>query len=320
MAARLRNLSLTALRTFHAVGRHCHMRRAAEELHVSHPALSRQVRELEARLGTPLFARTGNRLELTAVGRRLHRVVDNAFAQLEKGLLYLDPDSLSGEVVIAATATISMSWMLRILREVRERYPEIRIHLTTIEPKVRRLDSGLDIAICLGEPEAPDRQVTALYEEHYLPVCSPELLQSRKITRPQELLGLPLLHDNLHQWPTWFTSQRVDYVPGQAEMNFDYAYQAIEAARLGMGVALADRLEVSEDIKGGRLLSVIERSFTIGQSLYLVCDQGPNLNARTRLVLGLIFEWLRTRGAPLEEGARKLQLEFSAAGGMSSPE
>ncbi|MFC6978663.1 helix-turn-helix domain-containing protein [Microbulbifer taiwanensis] len=56
MAAQLRNLSLTSLRSFYAVGRHCHLRRAAEELHVSHPALSRQIRELEGRLGTPCLS------------------------------------------------------------------------------------------------------------------------------------------------------------------------------------------------------------------------------------------------------------------------
>ncbi|SHE97602.1 LysR family transcriptional regulator, glycine cleavage system transcriptional activator [Microbulbifer donghaiensis] len=314
MAAQLRNLSLTSLRTFHAVGRHCHMRRAADELHVSHPALSRQIRELEARLGTPLFERSGNRLALTAAGRRLHRVVSDAFTQLEKGLLYLDPESLSGEVVIATTATISLSWMLRLLREVRARYPEIRLRLTTIEPRARRLHSDIDIAICLGEPEAPERRVTALYEEHYLPVCSPQLLQQRRFGRPRDLLQLPLLHDTLQQWPSWFTSQGVDYVPGAGEVQFDYAYQAIEAARLGMGLALADRQEVGEDLKAGRLVTVIERPFTIGQSLYLACGRGPELNARSRLVLGLIFEWLSSRGAPLQAGAKDLQRELAAGG------
>ncbi|MFC6978664.1 LysR substrate-binding domain-containing protein [Microbulbifer taiwanensis] len=133
--------------------------------------------------------------------------MSSAFAQLEKGLLYLDPQSLSGEVVIATTATISMSWMLRLLRELQARYPEIRLRLTTIEPRARRLHSDIDIAICLGEPEAPELRVTALYEEHYLPVCSPQLLQSRRVGRPRDLLQLPLLHDRQQQWPSWFAGQ-----------------------------------------------------------------------------------------------------------------
>ncbi|MFC6978665.1 LysR substrate-binding domain-containing protein [Microbulbifer taiwanensis] len=98
-------------------------------------------------------------------------------------------------------------------------------------------------------------------------------------------------------------------------MRFDYAYQAIEAARLGMGLALADRLEVNEDLAEGRLVTVIERPFTIGQSLYLACARGPQLNARSRLVIGLVLEWLRSRGAPLEAAARQLQLEFAASAG-----
>ena len=324
MPAELRHLSLTSLRSFHAVGRHCHLRRAAEELHVSHPALSRQIRDLEDRLGTPLFLRTGNRLELTAAGRRLHRVVSEAFGRIEKGLLTLDPESLSGEVVIATTATIAMRWMLRILREVQVRYPEIRLQLTTIEPRARRLTGEEDIAICLGEPEAPGRDVRALYQEHYLPVASPELLQARggskQLARPRDLLALPLLHDRQQQWPGWFTAQGEEYVPTANGISVDYAYQAIEAAGLGMGLALADRLEVSEDLKSGRLATVIERPFTIGQSLYLVTGRGDALNGRTRLVLGLIFHWLESRGAPLTPEARALQLDLSQSRGDSTGE
>lgn len=316
MAAELRNLSLTSLRSFHAVGRHCHLRRAAEELHVSHPALSRQIRQLEERLGTPLFLRTGNRLSLTAAGKRLHRSVSDAFGRLEQGLLTLDPGNLSGEVVIAATATIASRWLLRILAEVQQRYPELRLRVATIEPRARRLDDEADIAICLGEPEAPGRQVTPLYQEHYLPVASPQLLRARedlsRALRPQDLLALPLLHDRQQQWPGWFTAQGVEYAPSVNGVSVDYAYQAIEAARLGMGVALADRLEVSEDLKTGRLATVIERSYTIGQSLYLVNDQCGALNHRTRLVLERVFRWLESRGAALAPEAQRLQQTLAA--------
>ncbi|MFV8782868.1 LysR substrate-binding domain-containing protein [Microbulbifer sp. SA54] len=317
MAAELRNLSLTSLRSFHAVGRHCHLRRAAEELHVSHPALSRQIRELEERLGTPLFLRSGNRLSLTAAGKRLHRSVSEAFGRLEQGLLTLDPGNLSGEVVIATTATIATRWLLRILAEVQQRYPEIRLRVTTIEPRAQRLAGEVDIAVCLGEPDAPGRQVTPLYQEHYLPVASPQLLQARqdasRALRPADLLALPLLHDRQQQWQGWFTAQGVAYAPAVNGLSLDYAYQAIEAARLGMGLALADRLEVSEDLKSGRLVTVIERSYTIGQSLYLVCDHSGAVNDRTRLVLERIFRWLESRGAELAPAALALQQTLSSA-------
>ncbi|AQQ66240.1 hypothetical protein Mag101_00165 [Microbulbifer agarilyticus] len=314
MAAELRNLSLTSLRSFYAVGRHCHLRRAAEELHVSHPALSRQIRELEERLGTALFLRSGNRLSLTAAGKRLHRSVADAFGRLEQGLLTLDPDNLAGEVVIAATATIASRWLLRILAEVQQRYPEIRLRLTTIEPRAARLDEEADIAICLGEPDAPGRQVTPLYQEHYLPVASPQLLQAHgRALRPADLLKLPLLHDRQQQWRGWFTAQGVEYTPAIQGVTVDYAYQAIEAARLGMGVALADRLEVSEDLTSGRLATVIERPYTIGQFLYLVSDHHGAMHDRARLVLESVFQWLETRGAALATQAQALQQALSPA-------
>ena len=304
--ANLRNLPLTALRAFEAVGRHCHIRRAAEEMHVSHPALSRQVRQLEDRLGVELFYRNGNRLELTAAGKRFLHSVQAAFEQINKGILYLDPQKVSGQLVIATTPTIAMSWLLRIVAGFHRRYPEVDTRILTIEPKQRQLPAEFDVAICLGEPDDPRRQVTRLYEERYLPVCSPELLLSQPLSKASQLSQYPLLHDRLDQWQQWFTSQGVDYALPLQNTYFDHAYQAIEAARLGMGVALAEPFEVREDFKSGRLMMVMERSFTVGQSAFLVSDSSDRQSLRTRLFIAAIFDWLRDNGATLSQAAERM--------------
>jgi len=288
----LRNLPLTALKAFEVVGRHCHIRRAAEEMHVAHSSLSRHVRQLEQRLDVKLFSREGNRLALTAPGRRLLTVVQQALGQLSEGILYLDPDNMSGEVVIAATASITMGWLLPVLNDFQSRYPEIQLRIITIEPQQQELPAEFDLAVCLGKPNAHSRSLEKLYEERYQPVCSPQLLKSKRLHNAKELLALPLLHDNLNQWGKWLASQKV--TPARALNNcyFDYAYQAIEAARLGMGVVLADLQEVRSDIDAGRLVAAMADSFTVGQSVYLLTDAAEQQSIRARLLVAAIREWL----------------------------
>ena len=94
-----RRTPLNTLRAFEAVGRHCHVRRAAEELHLTHAALSRQVRILEEQLDVQLFDREKNRMQLTPAGRRFLSVVQHALHTLDEGVLHLDPESLAGELV-----------------------------------------------------------------------------------------------------------------------------------------------------------------------------------------------------------------------------
>lgn len=293
------NLPLTALKAFEAVGRHCHIRKAALEMHVSHPALSRQVRQLEERLGIALFYRQGNRLTLTAAGKRLLVSVQKAFEQINRGILHLDPKTLSGPLIIASTPTIAMSWLLRIVTDFQHNYPEIDFKILTIEPKQRILPSEFDLAICLGKPDDSVRRIEYLYDEQYIPVCSPQLLVSNPVNLPEDLNQLPLLHDRLDSWQQWFSNQSLALNNAQPKAFFDHAYQAIEAARLGMGVALADPVEIREDLKSGRLMKIIEPACGVGQSVFVVCDEEDKQPLRTQLLIKAIKHWVNDSYEPV---------------------
>lgn len=292
MTVNLRNLPLTALRTFEVVGRHCHIRRAAEEMHISHPALSKQIKQLETYLDAPLFYRKGNRLELTRAGHQLLHSVQEAFKHLQSGIQLLETNSIVGELTIATTPTIAMSWLLQILKKFQGDYPGIDVRIQTIEPAQTELPTNFDVAICLGKPEAQERVIQPLYEERYLPVANPEILPSERLSNARELNQYPLLHDRLNQWQLWFKAQNLEYQPIKQHTYFDHAYQAIEAARLSMGIALAEPFEVKEDIKNGRLTTVLDTAFTVGQTVYLVCDEENYVSLRARLFIERVKEWL----------------------------
>ena len=291
---------LNTLRAFEAVGRHSHVRRAAEELNLTHAALSRQVRKLEEQLGARLFTRENNRMQLTAAGRRFLLVVQDALNTLQVGVLHLDPESLAGELVIAATPTISINWLLQVLDSYSQRYPEVEVRIVTIEPHQRELPRQFDLALCLGQPDTPGRVSRKLYQEYYFPVCSPALINpDQAISKPADLLHYTLLHEKFQHWEEWFALHAIHQVRGQGNIHFDYGFQSIEAARQGLGVVLADQLEVAADIRRGNLVRILDQVLPVDDGIYLVTAVPAAETVRARLFCEELFRCLEDLGAVL---------------------
>jgi LysR family glycine cleavage system transcriptional activator len=279
-----RHLPLNTLRAFEAVGRLCHVRRAAEELFLSHAAVSKQIRNLERQLDTSLFSREGNRLQLTAAGRRFLTVVQASLQQLDQGILYLDPDKLAGELVVAATASISMSWLLDVISSYCKKYPEVELRMETIETGPRLLTSKCDVALCFGKPQAEGRVCRQIYQEYYFPVCSPAILQTGLPVRsPEDLKSYTLLWERFNHWNRWFESQGVSAKKPHRNIHLDYGYQVIDAARRGMGIGLADQLEVGEDLRSGKLIKLMNEVVPVDESIYLVTEKEAHQSIRARL-------------------------------------
>ena len=289
-----RHLPLNTLRAFEAVGRLCHVRRAADELCLTHAAVSRQIRNLEQQLDAQLFSRDGNRLQLTSAGRRFLGVVQTSLQQLEQGILYLDPDSLAGELVVAATASISMNWLLDVISSYRGKYPDVELRMETIEPGTRLLTPKWDIALCLGEPQIETRDCRQLYQEHYFPVCSPSILRAEyPIKSPADLGPYTLLWERFNHWSRWFELQGIPSNRTHSDIHLDYGYQVIEAARRGMGIALADQLEVSEDLRSGKLVRLLNEDIPVDESIYLVTEREAQQTIRARLFVEELEQQLR---------------------------
>lgn len=293
-----RNLPLNALRAFEVAARHCHLRRAAAELGVTHGAVSRQVRQLEEQLGIELFDRSGNRLVLTQQGRRLAQSVGDALDRLTEGALSVDPGALPGELVVAAPPSISACWLLAMVGDFNRSYPEIQIRLDNIQPMQRELPAEIEVAVCFGEPAAPKRVVRELFREKYGPVMSPVLLPpGGSISSPEELLQLPLIHDRHGRWLRWLSNQGLDQSDARSNLYVQDSYLGICAARDGCGVFLADRLEVSTDLRNGSLVALVGQTVEAQHSHYLVTEQPETISARARIFAEYLGRELGVSGA-----------------------
>ena len=295
-------LPLNTLRAFEAVGRHCHVRRAAEELHLTHAALSRQIRILEDQLGTSLFDREKNRMQLTAAGRRFLSVVQKALDALAEGVVQLNPESLAGELVVAITPTMSVNWLPGVIKGYSQRYPEVELRFVTIEPHQRKLPQRFDLALCLGAPQERGKDIRKLYQEYYFPVAAPSLEQVNKpINKPLDLLQYPLLHERFQHWEEWFALHGIDTARGTSNIHFDYGFQSIESARAGLGIVLADQLEVAADLRRGTLVRLLDEVLPVDDGIYLVCDPSEAQTVRARLFIQELSRYLDELGVATRE-------------------
>ncbi len=286
-----RNLPLNALRAFESTGRHCHMRQAARELGVTHGALSRQVRLLEELLGVELFKREHNRLTLTSAGGRLLKAVQEGLDRITEGALYLDPNNMTGPLLIATTASIANNWLVRLIGEFSLQYPEVEVHLLMIQPLQQTLPSEFDIAICYGAPQIAHYMSVELFTDQFFPVCSPKLLlEDKPVRQPADLLAYTLLHDRLEYWPAWFESLKMEPRPQCRNMYLVDALQTLNAARMGYGVALVDQMEVAEDLRSGNLMRLFEHTTNARYSMYMVAAEESRQTLRTRV----FWAWIST--------------------------
>jgi len=197
--------SLNALRAFDAAARELSISRAAEQLHVTHSAVSRQIRQLEEQLGVELFRRAGRGIELTSAGQRLYRTTGEVFAQLEQVCNQIRREAASAPLVLSCTGSFLARWFIPRLNQLKEDCPDLELHLTASEEE-QPPGPGVDAALRFATPPWPKGQsVIELAAERIGPVMHPQLLPAGPAPTPESLLQLPLLEtlSRPQAWPDW---------------------------------------------------------------------------------------------------------------------
>lgn len=285
-------LPLTALRSFEATGRHLSFSRAAEELFVSQAAVSRQIRELEALIGQPLFERLHRRVELTDTGGKLLEQLTRSFDDIDRILSGIMAVPVQRVLKVSVEPFFAAGWLLPRLVEFRELRPDIDV-LVDVSGRLvefRNHDAELAIRFSYHNSSWPRVQAEHLVDASYTPLISPALLASGpRLRQPADLLNYTLLHDdNRSAWSAWFKAAGViDPVTDRGPMFPDGAL-GIQAAILGHGVALGDRVVNSRDLRAGRLAEPFDITVRYG-AYWLVAPDLARLSEPARA----FSDWFR---------------------------
>ncbi|MCR3766431.1 LysR family transcriptional regulator, partial [Pseudomonas aeruginosa] len=204
--------SLNALRAFEAAARLHSISLAAEELHVTHGAVSRQVRLLEEALGVPLFGKEGRGIKLTDAGLRLRDACGDAFERLRGVCAELRRQTAEAPFVLGVPGSLLARWFIPRLDRLNRALPDLRLQLSTSEGELDPQRPGLDALLWFAAPPWPaDMQVFELAPERMGPVLSPRLARETGLAEAPaaRLLEEPLLHtaSRPQAWPAWAVSQ-----------------------------------------------------------------------------------------------------------------
>jgi len=238
--------SLNALRAFEAAGRHGRMTLAADELNVTHSAISRQIQHLEEVLGVSLFEGPKNRMRLTEAGQTLLPGLVAAFDQMDMSVRSV-ADTADGALDVSCPGTFTMRWLIPRLYRFQAEHPDIDVRLTASSRPVDFARDGFDVAIRVGTAPWPDgADVIPLFPEQTGPVVAPSLASF--------VNGLPVLHTKtrLRAWGDWLACSGVA-IEGGPRVEYEHFYFMLEAAGAGLGVCVAPWPYVTGDIRDGRL-------------------------------------------------------------------
>ena len=248
--AKRSQLPLTALRAFEAFARLGKMSLAADELCVTHGAVSRQVRSLEALCGVKLTQGPRNALKLTDAGAGMSASLGRTFDELEETFHQVRA-AADRELHISCVGTLAMKWLIPRLSGFHARHPELSIRVTEAYGPVDFTREPFDAAIRLAETIDGDGLTAIPFLDNFHgPVVAPGLAQGGL-----DLARTPRLHTRPHRqaWDEWAAHAGVP-VPETAEnREYEHLFYMLEAAVAGLGVGLSPWIYVANDIAAGKL-------------------------------------------------------------------
>lgn len=259
------HLPLNALRAFEASARHLSFTRAALELHVTQNAVSAQVKNLEERLGVPLFRRLPRGLALTDEGLALLPALSDSFARM-RGVLEQLEGGLKVEVLtVAVVGTFAIGWLVPRLAGFQRAHPSIDLRLMTHNNRVDLAAEGLDCAIRFGDGAWHGTDAEPLVEAPLSPACAPAV--ARRLRVPADLGRETLLRSyRADEWTRWFTAARVPApLPIARGPMFDSSVTLAAAAAQGAGVALLPVAMFGEALREERLVQPFELGVSLGR-------------------------------------------------------
>ena len=231
---------------------------AAEHLNVTASAVSQQVRVLEEQLGMTLVAKVGRKVKLTEDGERYFDLISQHVEEIIRSTEIVRGNKTTTLLTIRATPTVSTKWILPRLPRFFEANPDIDLRLDgSNEPTDFNRDL-VDVEIRHGAGRWPGLHVEELVEERFLPVCAPSLAREKSLNAA-DLLQHRLIHSVKAQvqWKSWFAHQGIANDVPMKRLYFDRSHMVVDAAVLGMGIALESNLMMEQELKDGRLVVAV---------------------------------------------------------------
>jgi DNA-binding transcriptional LysR family regulator len=283
---------LQALRALEAAARRRSFSRAAEELHLTHSAVSHHLRALETELGVELFRRAGSRMIPTAAGAQLAERVRRSLDDLREALDATRP-GVSGvtRLELSVMSDFASVWLIPRLGDFYDRHPmvdlSLRMHADVTPPD----PYPFDIGIWHRRVDEPGFQIRKLLDDQVVAVCSPALLARYPDFRMQDLASMPLLRFSRRSWRDFFEAAGVDGDEPERGPVFDDAGLLLQATVAGQGAATA-RLQLARGfIERGELVQLGQVRIPASLDYYFTWREGHPREA----AIQQFYRWVKAQ-------------------------
>lgn len=296
----MKRIPVGPLRAFDVAARNLNLTAAAEEMNVTHAAVSRQVKQLEQRLGVKLFERLPRGLKLTAHGALLAEGTREAFDRLASALEDVSIPAVRRKLTISTFASLAARWLMPRVQAFAERFPDVDLRVQTTSKLTDFARDDADVGIRFGGGHYPGLHVVQLFQPKDIVVAAPSLLKRGPPLKTfGDLEHHTLLHDNSHRaWIRWLEATGVKGVNARHGILCGDRNSMLQAALAGQGVALASAVFAEGELAAGRLVKVFAAEVATEFAIYAVCLP-RRLN--DPLVSGCI-EWLTREAATSLDG------------------
>ncbi|MEF3193564.1 MAG: LysR family transcriptional regulator [Halothiobacillaceae bacterium] len=301
------HITLRQLQVFDAVARHLSFSRASSELHLSQPAVSMQVKQLEEALGLPLFEQIGKKIFLTDAGREVQRVcqiIDQQLLDLENTLA--DLKGVRGGRLTVGVVSTAHYFATRLMAQFRQQRPDVRLTLNVVnrETLLNQLAANeTDLAIMGQPPAGRDLEAQAFMRNPLVVIAPPHhpLAGERGIPfrrlAEEPMLAREVGSGTRSAMEGLFHEHGLELRPAM-EMNKNEAIK--QAVEVGLGLGVVSLHTVERELAAGRLITLDVEGFPILRHWYLVHRQGKRLSPAAQAF----------RDYVLKEGARKGALDL----------
>lgn len=282
-------LPLKALRAFEASARHLSFTRAAEELHVTQAAVSHQVKLLETQLKVPLFTRLPRGLMLTQEGERLLPVLTSSFDQMSHTLERVGERNYREVLNLGVVGTFAVGWLLPRLADFQQQHPFVDVRLSTHNNRADIAADGLDFAIRFGTGAWHGTAAQPLLPASLSIMCTPAI--AARLKAPADVVNETWLRSyRADEWTEWLLAAGLSRsFPMSKSIVFDSSIAMVEAALLGVGVALAPPLMFSRQLNSGALVQPFDTTVSLGGYWLTRLQTRPETHA-----MASFREWLLT--------------------------
>ena len=293
----------SAIIAFEAAGRHLNFTRAADELNVSQPAISRQIRNLELHIGKSLFVRRGNKVRLTKHGLILFEATNESFLHIIAAVDKINNEARDSTIVLRSQPAFLSTFVLPLLVDLQRNFPDFSIDIQSLENTAAIDNERATISILYGSGNWPGMESELLFNDVYFPVCHPLVLRGIESSDPKDILDhLPLLQmstfvDPWMDWHKWGPRIGFDSLTAKRPQMYNDYEMLLRACRSGHGVAIGSLYLVDAALCEGSLVRITELTMNSNFGFYFVYH--PTLMKKRGL--GEILSWLRVRAEETQQ-------------------